>query len=118
MALILAYQIFYYGPKMRAVEELRRASEAAEMLAEQERQAGAAADSAMAAAADDTWREADASAAGEEPAAGSSEPAMAQGLAGGGLPRVQPGTGAGDLGTNGPQCNDLIRWAGTGLATP
>ena len=39
MVLILTYQIFYYGPRMKQAEEIRRAREAAEMLAEQERQA-------------------------------------------------------------------------------
>ncbi len=39
MVLILGYQIFYYAPRMKQAEELRRAREAAEMLVEQERQA-------------------------------------------------------------------------------
>jgi YidC/Oxa1 family membrane protein insertase len=50
MVLILTYQIFYYGPRMKQAEELRRARVAAEVLVEQERQSVEAADDSTTAA--------------------------------------------------------------------
>ncbi|UCH83897.1 MAG: YidC/Oxa1 family insertase periplasmic-domain containing protein [Candidatus Latescibacterota bacterium] len=94
MALILAYQIFYYGPRMREAEELRRAREAAEMVAEQERQAQEAADSTLAAARDDARLEAGHAGDGEVPGEDAADDATPYGLADGGLPRARAASAA------------------------